>query len=146
MNEVKNSIGDALKIQRRASEEFTLSSGALNENIEATTSIIGKLARPIEDGLRAVSDSGQHMRSVGRSLDKSLESMQNLVECLELVPEALKPLSLSQENHKEIISALDPLHSMRADQQEIIQEVKGIRSDIIANQSNNQQIKPTENS
>ena len=47
MNEVKDSSGDALKIQRRVSEEFTLSSRALNENIEATTGIVGKLARPI---------------------------------------------------------------------------------------------------
>jgi methyl-accepting chemotaxis protein len=131
MNEVKDSIGDALKIQRRASEEFTLSSRALNENIEATTGIVGKLARPIEDGLRAVSDSGQHMRSVGRSLDGSLGAMQRVVESLEPLSEALKPLASSHEYQQELISALSPLHQLQDKQQELIKELRGLRSDLI---------------
>lgn len=37
MNEVKGSINEALKIQKNASIEFTLSSQALNDSIAATT-------------------------------------------------------------------------------------------------------------
>jgi hypothetical protein len=130
MNEVKHSIGDALKIQRRASEEFTLSSRALNENIEATTGIVGQLARPIEDGLRAVSDSGQHMRSVGRSLDSSLAAMRRVIESLEPLSEALKPLASSHKHQQELISALSPLHLLVSKQLEIVNELRELRSEL----------------
>lgn len=130
MNEVKNSIGNALEIQRKASAEFTLSSRALNENIEATTGIVGKLARPIEDGLRAVSDSGQRMRSIGRSLDNSLDAMQRVVASLDPLSEALKPLASSHERQQELISALSPLHILPSNQQELIHQLRGLRSDL----------------
>jgi len=134
MNEVKDSIGDALRIQRKASDEFTLSSRALNENIEVTTSTVGKLAKPIEDGLRAVSDSGQHMRSVGRALDNSLGAMQLVLDRLESAPDPLKLLGHFHDWHRDVISALDPLRQMPGNQQKIIQEVSGLRNDFFKQQ------------
>ena len=66
MNDVKTSINKALEIQQRAANEFTLSSRALNDNITATTEIVGKLATPIEEGLQSVADSGRRMHVIGK--------------------------------------------------------------------------------
>ncbi len=130
MTEVKDSIGEALKIQQKAATEFTLSTGSLNENITATTNIVGELASPIKEGLRSVSDTGQHMRSVGKSLDKSLLIMQDVVTKLELIPAALKPISELSDHHQQMISALEPLHDLAGNQQHLIQEMKGLRTDL----------------
>ncbi len=132
MNEVKDSIGEALKIQQKAANEFTLSTGNLNENIAATTNIVGELANPIKEGLRSVSDTGQHMRSVGRSLDKSLQIMQDVVTKLALLPSALQPVSELSNHHQQMVSVLKPLSDLSGHQQQIIQEMQGLRIDLKA--------------
>lgn len=130
MTEVKDSIGKALDIQQRASNEFTLSAGNLNENITATTNIVGELAHPIKDGLRSVSDAGQHMRSVGKSLDKSLLVMQEVVAKLEQLPGVLQPVLQLPDHHQQMISVLKPLGNLPGGQQQIIQEMQGLRTEL----------------
>lgn len=130
MTEVKESIGKALDIQQRASNEFTLSAGNLNTNIAATTNIVGELADPIKEGLRAVSEAGQHMRSVGKSLDKSLQVMQDVVAKLEQLPSALHPVTQLPDHHQQMISALKPLEDLPVGQQLIIQEMQGLRTEL----------------
>lgn len=134
MGEVKESINNALKIQRKAADEFTLSSNALNENIVETTNIVGNLAKPITDGLRAVSEAGQRMRSVGQSVDKSLEAMESIVERLASLADALKPLEYNREQHDEVIKSLTQLNQILGNQQHIVQEIKGVRSDLVTQQ------------
>lgn len=72
------------------------------------------------------------MRSVGRSLDGSLGAMQRVVESLEPLSEALKPLASSHEYQQALISALSPLHQLQDKQQEVIKELRGLRSDLIS--------------
>jgi methyl-accepting chemotaxis protein len=124
MSEVKTSINKALEIQQRAANEFTVSSGSLNENIAATTEMVSKLTRPIEDGLRSVSDSGQHMRGIGKSLDKSIGSMEQIATNLVELPATLEPLRTLPSKQQELISALSPLCALPAQQQAILVELQ----------------------
>ena len=124
MGEVKTSINKALEIQQRAANEFTVSSGSLNENIAATTEMVSKLTRPIEDGLRSVSDSGQHMRGIGKSLDKSIGSMERIATNLVELPATLEPLRTLPSKQQELISALSPLCALPAQQQAILVELQ----------------------
>ena len=124
MSEVKTSINKALEIQQRAANEFTVSSGSLNENIAATSEMVSKLTRPIEDGLRSVSDSGQHMRGIGKSLDKSIGSMEQIATNLVELPATLEPLRTLPSKQQELISALSPLCALPAQQQAILVELQ----------------------
>jgi methyl-accepting chemotaxis protein len=130
MTAVKDSIGQALDIQQRSANEFTLATGNLNESMTATTNIVGELANPIKDGLRSVSDAGQHMRSVGKSLDKSLQAMQDVVTNLELLPGALEPVSELSGHQRKMILMLKPLGDINAGQEQILKEVQGLRTDL----------------
>jgi len=130
MTEVKDSIGKALDIQQRSANEFTLATGNLNESMTATTNIVGELANPIKDGLRSVSEAGQRMQSVGKSLDKSLQAMQDVVTKLELLPGALEPVSELSDHYREMILMLKPLGDMTAGQEQIIKEMQGLRTDL----------------
>lgn len=114
MNAVQSSINNALDIQRRSANEFTLSSRALNENISATTEIVGKLADPIKDGLVSVSTSNRQMSGIGKSLDTSIKSMEEVVSQL---------LMLS--------GALEPLKNFATEQLRMLQEIQGLRLDLI---------------
>lgn len=129
MGEVKGSINKALEIQQRAANEFTLSSRALNENIAATTGMVDKLGKPIEDGLRSVSDSGQHMRGIGKTLEKSIMSMDEVVARLVELPAALEPLKTFPNNHQALISALMPLSAL-SEQQTILRDIQELLEDM----------------
>lgn len=120
MTEVKDSIGKALDIQKRASNEFTLSAENLNENITATTNIVGELATPITAGLRSVSEAGQQMRGVGNRLEKSLETMEKLVASLNQLP----------DHHQRTVSVLTPLSTLPSGQQQMLQEMQGLRAEL----------------
>ncbi len=126
MSEVKGSINKALDIQQRAANEFTLSSIALNENIATTTGMVDKLSKPIEDGLRSVSESGQHMRGIGNSLIKSISSMEKVVAELDNLHEALAPLKTFTNKQQDMISALDLLGALPALQQAVLRELQGL--------------------
>ena len=130
MSEVKTSINKALEIQQRAANEFTVSSGSLNENIAATSEMVSKLTRPIEDGLRSVSDSGQHMRGIGKSLDKSIGSMEQIATNLVELPATLEPLRTLPSKQQELISALSPLGALTAQQLAILAELRNLRDDL----------------
>ncbi len=114
MNAVQSSINNALDIQRRSANEFTLSSRALNENISATTEIVGKLADPIKDGLVSVATSNRQMSGIGKSLDTSIKSMEEVVAQL---------LMLS--------GALEPLKNFTSEQLRVLQEIQGLRLDLV---------------
>ena len=124
MSEVKTSINKALEVQLRAANEFTVSSESLNENIAATTEMVRKLTRPIEDGLRSVSESGQHMRGIGQKLKQSIDSMEQIATNLVGLPATLEPLKTLPNKQQELISALSPLGALPAQQQAILVELQ----------------------
>lgn len=130
MNDVQSSINKALEIQQRAANEFTLSSRALNDNITATTEIVGKLAVPIQEGLQSVADSGRRMHGIGKTLENSIQSMGNVVERLVELPTALAPLKTIPDEQRELISKLEPLGTLPAQQQAVLRELQGLRSDL----------------
>ncbi len=130
MNDVKDSINKALTIQQKAANEFTISSQALNENIAATTEIVGKLATPIEEGLQTVANSGQHMRGIGKILERAIESMEKSVSQMTELPDALRPLKALAKEQQTLNSVLEPLSALSENQPAILEELQGLRKDL----------------
>jgi methyl-accepting chemotaxis protein len=131
MSEVKNSITKALEIQQRAANEFTISSNNLNENIAVTTGMVDKLGKPIEDGLRSVSASGEHMRGIGKTLEKSIKIMEDVVGRLSELPSALEPLKTLSNKQQAMIAVLEHLDAaLPTQQQAILKELHGLREDM----------------
>ncbi len=131
MSEVKNSITKALEIQQRAANEFTISSNNLNENIAATTGMVDKLGKPIEDGLRSVSASSEHMRGIGKTLEKSIKIMEDVVVRLIELPAALEPLKTLANKQQAMIAVLEHLDAaLPTQQQAILKELHGLREDM----------------
>lgn len=106
MNDVKNSIGNSLKIQQDGAILFRRSSDTLNENVTATTGLVEKLGDDIRSGLEAVSASGRRMAGIGKSLEVIVPEMRDL-------PPALRPL--------EGLPALN---------RDLLNEIKFIRDDL----------------
>ncbi|MGI2219601.1 hypothetical protein ACRN94_21870 [Shewanella baltica] len=92
MDDVKDSIKKTLSIQEKVGEEFIASSITLNTNIEMATQNSEKVSNKIQDGLRAISDSNQKMRSIGDSLKKNELHLQEVICNLSNLPTALAPL------------------------------------------------------
>ena len=128
MGEVKNSINTALSIQQKAANEFTLSNQVLTENIATTTGIVEKLAKPIEAGLQSVSESGQHMRGIGKTLGISIKSMEGVVTKLVELTGALEPLR-NFPSKPQFQSMLDPFAVLPVQQQDLLQELQYLRND-----------------
>jgi methyl-accepting chemotaxis protein len=129
MGEVQGVISRSLEIQEKTSRRFIESNDALTENINKTTTVVEKLGMPIEEGLRSVSESGQHMRGIGKSLDKSIRGMEDVVAQLIQLPAALEPLRAIPENQHALVSALKPLGTLPA-QQIILQDLHSLLVDI----------------
>lgn len=85
MKEVQVSISKALDIQRRSSEEFTVSMKTLNDQIETTTITTGTLVEPIKSGLSAISTANQQMRGVANSLTKQVPVLEQIATELERI-------------------------------------------------------------
>jgi hypothetical protein len=87
MTEVRKSIEQALDIQRKASEESIASSKEFRGNVSEITSNIGKLAKPIEDGLQSISKSNVQMNSAVKKITDGLtlaeEFSQNFTQLTE---------------------------------------------------------------
>lgn len=105
MNGVKDSIEKSLKIQQDGAVLFRRSSDTLNENVTATTELVQKLGEDIRGGLQAVSDSGRRMTSIGKSLEAVIPQMGDL------------------------IPALEPLKTLHAVFQPLLDEIQKLRSD-----------------
>ncbi|MBB1426400.1 hypothetical protein H5181_07980 [Shewanella sp. SG44-2] len=127
MGDVKSSIDEALHIQKKAAVEFTLSSDALNESITTSTEIVSKLGKPIEDGLRAISTSGQHMRSIGESLKRNETSLEQVIGNLANLPAALAPLQLMSRHQNDLLSSLKPLDTLLVQQHQFLNEIRLLR-------------------
>ncbi|MDD2882858.1 MAG: hypothetical protein PHQ58_20800 [Rhodoferax sp.] len=106
MNGVKDSIGKSLKIQEEGAVLFRRSSDTLNENVTATTELVQKLGEDIRSGLQAVSDSGRRMVSIGKSLETIVPQMGDL------------------------LPALEPLKTLHAQNQPLLDEAKTLRTDL----------------
>lgn len=132
MGEVKGSIAQALAIQEKSAREFTLSSQCLNENIAATTGIVDKLGKPIEDGLRSVADAGQHMRGIGKTLERSIKSMEEVAVQLTSLPVTLEALKHLPANHEALLSALGPFKAFSEQHESVLGEIQGLRADMAA--------------
>lgn len=78
MGEVKASIGQALEIQKKSSVEFTVSAQTLNEQVMTTKLFTENLGKEIQAGLSSVAASGQHMRSIGKSLERQIPVLERI--------------------------------------------------------------------
>jgi hypothetical protein len=56
--------------------------------------------------------------------------MRRVIESLEPLSEALKPLASSHKHQQELISALSPLHLLVSKQLEIVNELRELRSEL----------------
>jgi hypothetical protein len=127
MTEVQVAIGKAHEIQTKASIAFTTSSDELNENIRMSTERFSKLSEGLDQRLESVSEVGQRMNSIGRSLDKTLKGMDLIVEQLTALPATLAPLAgYAAEQHK----TLKRLGELPDGQQALLSEFKGLREDM----------------
>ncbi|MCC4264124.1 hypothetical protein LL240_06615 [Oceanimonas baumannii] len=133
MSEVKNSINEALQIQKNASVEFTVSSQTLNENMVSSMEMIQNLATPITDGLNSVSASNQHMRSIGKTLDRSINSMEDMIVKLSTLPEAITSLSELSKNQHDIRDSLITLNKTSQHALTLLSELNSIKSQLNQN-------------
>lgn len=134
MNEVKGSINEALKIQKNASIEFTLSSQALNESITATTEMVDKLGKPIEQGLTAISGSNRETTTAVRKMDQAFAKLDTIIEKLNAVPQALQPLEGLDKTSiilqhlagelRSMCEALAPIQHLRSDSKEFANQMR----------------------
>lgn len=129
MNAVNVSINDALKIQDRAAKKFIESNDTLNLNIETTTGMVEKLAKPIETGLQAVSAANLKIGSVARAVEASTASLVEVVGRLKGLPDALSPLEGMTEEHKALLAMLRPLGETVRVQQAMLDLLKEIQRD-----------------
>lgn len=130
MGEVKGSIEKALGIQKKAAEAFTASNVALTENIAMTTNTVEKLAKPIEDGLQSISNSSLNMRNLGKTWEKSAESLKEVVVHLDGLPAALLPLAAIPVEQRELLASLKPLHEMSDKQGELLSSLKPLGASV----------------
>jgi len=118
MTEVKESIGNSLKIQQEGAVLFRRSSDTLNENVAATTELVNKLGEDIRSGLQAVSDSGRRMVSIGKSLETLVPELSNLSTSME-------PLNKIFDHQHAL---LKEVQSMRAQLQELPAQIQSLFS------------------
>ena len=70
------------------------------------------------------------MRGIGKSLDKSIGSMEKIATNLIELPTVLEPLRTLPNKQQELISALSPLGALPAQQQAILAELQKLRDDL----------------
>lgn len=140
MNEVKGSINEALKIQKNASIEFTLSSQALNDSIAATTGMVDKLGKPIEAGLVAISTSNRETMGSIKKMDQAFAKLDVIIEQLSKVPQSLQPLE-SLDNTSKLLQGLiselrsmcnilAPIQHLRSDSKELVAQMRADSKEI----------------
>lgn len=102
MKQVETSIGQALEIQKRSSLAFTQSADTLNKNIEKTTLNAEVLGKKIEEGLASVANAGQHMRGIGKSLEKQAPMLERIAtrEDSVVLPAMLREIEAIGTLHK----------------------------------------------
>ncbi len=140
MNEVKGSINEALKIQKNAAMEFTLSSQALNDSITATTGMVDKLGKPIESGLVAISTSNREMSATIRKMDQAFAKLDAIIEQLSNVPQSLQPLEGLNNTSKMLqhlngelramCDTLEPIKHLRSDSKEFAAQMRADSKEI----------------
>lgn len=140
MNEVKGSINEALKIQKNASIEFTLSSQALNDSIAATTGMVDKLGKPIEAGLVAISTSNRETMGSIKKMDQAFAKLDVIIDQLSRVPQSLQPLESLDTTSKQLQGLINELRSMcdtlapiqhlRSDSKELVAQMRADSKEI----------------
>lgn len=106
MSDVKGSIKESLDTQQKSSNLFIESSQVLNEKMTETTNLVNKLGDDITSGLSAVSNAGQTMTGIGRSLKISVEQTKDLPDILVKLENALSPLKSTAEQHIQLLDAI----------------------------------------
>lgn len=122
MNGVTDSIEKSLKIQQDGAIRFGTSSDTLNENVAATTELVKKLGDDITSGLKAVSDSGRRMNSIGNSLEQIVPNITELIPTLE----PLKTLP----NHLQ--KMLNEAQALRQDNMALQNVIESIRKELVS--------------
>ena len=126
MGQVKGSIKESLDIQEKAARRFTESNNALLENMNMTTNTVDKLGVTIGSGLDSVSESGRRMLTIGKNLEKSIQSMEALTARIIELPSALEPLKAIPNNLQALLLALKPL----SDQKIVLGKLVGFLEDL----------------
>lgn len=111
MSDVKGSIKESLDTQQKSSNLFIESSQVLNEKMTETTNLVNKLGDDITSGLSAVSNAGQTMTGIGRSLKISVEQTKDLPDILVKLENALSPLKSTAEQHIQLLDAITILRT-----------------------------------
>lgn len=127
MSEVNVSINKALTIQQNAAKRFIESSDTLNTNIETTTGMVEKLAKPIEHGLKAVSESNLRIGKVALAVESSTAGLLKVIPELEKLPGALLPLKDMAGQHQSLLAMLGPLGEIIRVQQAMLELLQEIR-------------------
>lgn len=102
MKQVETSIGQALKTQTESSMVFTATAQRLQENIATNTLNAEELGQKIKEGLASVANAGQHMRGIGKSLERQapmLESIASREESI-VLPAILREVEAIGTLHK----------------------------------------------
>lgn len=97
MNKVEESIGEALELQKKAAIQFTNTAETLNVKIQTTTELTKELGERITSGMKSIADAGQHMRGIGKNLDKIGQRLEDQVPILENISQHLKQPSAASE-------------------------------------------------
>lgn len=129
MGEVRNSIGQSLDIQKTTSRKFIVTSDALTENIQATTSIVNSMADSIKEGLDSVASATLRTKNVATAATKSSESTERLVAQLESLPESLKPLKSLADEQKSLVAALAPVSGIAEVQRRMLDLLQAMQTE-----------------
>lgn len=83
-----------MKIQVKASSEFTTLSQALEEKVNAMTTLVERLGKDIVGGLAAVSNSGQQIQNLNERYIGISESVEKVAKRLQ---EVVKQMSTAND-------------------------------------------------
>lgn len=118
MQEVQNSVTNALEIQKKTSIEFITATDALKENLGSATSNIEKLAKPIEDGLTSISKGTREVKAAVKAISDGLTlagevdgKLTQLTSKVAELPHVVTQLVTSLEPIKEVPATVRDLSS-----------------------------------
>lgn len=135
MTSVDVSINKAMATQERATQKFIESSDTLNERVVASTGVVEKLSKPIEEGLKAVSTANLRIGGIAKAIETSTANLVEVVQQLKTLPDALAPLKGMSEEHKALLTMLKPLSETVKVQQAMLNLLEETQRDRVHTQA-----------
>ncbi len=72
------------------------------------------------------------MRGIGKTLERSIKSMEEVAVQLTSLPVTLETLKHLPANHEALLSALTPFKAFSEQQESVLGEIQGLRADMAA--------------